>query len=178
MWELNLAGLNKMMKKRGLSNIIIMLLVIALSIAAIFIVYYSFGKIAKEKFGDEVSCFDVLAISPTFFIKDACYLNQGEVAVSVERKTDALNLVNIKFAFYGDNITKWQIAREKCTDARTIDTGYGGYCEILQQDSGRVYVFNVSDLEIKNKVNLVLTQLREGREISCFIDSRGIRSSC
>ena len=164
--------------KKGLSTIIVVLLFIALSLAAIVIINTSLKKLTQEDFGDKVSCFDSLAISQSFFIKDACYLSDNEIKIDIERRTDTLNVNALKFAFIGESTTKWLIQDKKCLDVRTLNSSYGGYCSVLVQNMERVYVFNVSDLEVKNSVKLVIQKDEGGKELSCLVDSRAIAERC
>ena len=165
--------------KRGINAIIVILLIITLSFAAIFLIYYNLNQVVKEDFGEQVACFEELAVVPSFFIKDACYYSDGEIAVRIERKTDAITLRNIKLVFYGENTTRWLIKdNKKCSDVRRVNTEYGGYCELVHQDTEMTYVFNTSDLDKKQNVKLVITQLMNGEEKSCLVDSRKILESC
>src|SRR3989344_7395058 len=166
------------LNKKAMNAIIIILIIIALSLAAAYLLYYNITKITKEQFGDEVSCFDSLAITPSFFIKNACYLNHEEIVVNVERKTDALNIINIKFAFIGDNVARWQITDNKCSDARTIVSKYGGYNTLLGLDFEINYVFKASGLDAKKQVKLIITQNSKGKELSCLVDTRNIAERC
>lgn len=165
------------MNKKAMSTIIVVLIFIVLALAAFAIISYSVKKIAGEEFGDKVSCFDSFAISQSFFIKQACYLNDNEIAINVERRNDELNVSALKFAFQGEETTKWMIQEKKCLDVRTINTSYGGYCSVLSPNMERTYVFNVSDLDTKNEVKLVIRQ--EGdKTLSCLVDSRKIEDRC
>ncbi|MDD5149106.1 MAG: hypothetical protein PHC28_01310 [Flavobacterium sp.] len=167
-----------MKNKKGLNEVIVILVIVVLSLAAAFLLYYNLRNITDEQFGDEVSCFDNFAITQSVFIKEACYLNSGEIVVEVERKSDALSLIDLRFVFFGDNSTKWKIVEKKCSDVRTLSTKYGGYCSIPNQDSEINYVFNVSDLEKKNQVKLVITEFSDSEELSCLVDTRTIKERC
>ncbi len=165
--------------KKGLSAIITIMLIVVLTFAAAFILYTTIKRLASEDFAREVSCFDVLAVSPSFFISDSCYLNEDEILVGVERKSDALDVSSIKFAFHSDEeITRWQIKGKKCSDIREYNTEYGGYCEVPEQDTETRYVFNVSDLDSKDKVSLVINYQEQGDSRSCIIDTKDVNSVC
>lgn len=169
---------NMMKSKKSMSTIIVVLLLIVLSLSAIFMINYSVKKIAEDDFGDKVSCFDSFAITQSFFIEKACYLNDNEILVNVERRTDGLNVEALKFAFIGEETTKWVIRQEKCTDARTLNSSYGGYCSVLVENMERGYVFKVSDLEVKNEVKLVIEKEENDKRLSCLVDSKDIEARC
>jgi len=169
----------KIRGKRGINVIIVTLIIMALSLSAVFIIYTNVKKVVRDDFGEQISCFEASTLVPTIFLKNACYLNSGEIAVDIERKTDTMTLRNIKLAFFGENSTRWLIKdNKKCSDVRAYSAEYGGYCEVVKIDSEKTYVFNVSDLDKKNQVKLVITQLVNGEEKSCLVDTRDIKESC
>ena len=169
---------NILKSSRSMSTIIVVLLFVILSISAIFIINYSVKKITTEEFGDKVSCFDSFAIAQSVFIKSACYLNDNEIAINVERRNDELNISALKFAFIGDDTTKWMIQEKKCLDVRGINSSYGGYCSVVKPNLEKVYVFNVSDLETKKEVKLVIQKVEDDKVLSCLVDSRDISARC
>jgi hypothetical protein len=139
------------MNKKGMNVIIAVMLIVVLSMAGVYLLYSNLTKLTKEDFGEEVSCFDVLAVSQSFFIKESCYINSDEILIDIERKSDVIDLTALRIGLYeGDNVTKWEIKKKKCLDIRFTSKEYGGYCDIPKQDEEIKYVFNVSEYSKKS----------------------------
>lgn len=167
--------------KRGISEVVIAILLIAVSLAAIAIFSVSLNQLQKRT-GSEVAspCIDISGIS-SVSLGNTCYLNNGEIKARVQRNVDNLDIKSIRFNFY-DNAgsVKWRIyGNEKCLDARRAETEYGGYCEIVRKGETAEYIFNVSDINKQNKIVLSLFLLDEkGAERECLIGQGDVREGC
>lgn len=160
MLGLHHAGLNK-----GISNVIVTVIMIAIAITAVVIFWTATKKIIMTS--PEFSCIDLIS---SFGIEDACYLSGYEIKVSIKRGFDNLNIGRMRFAF-SDNI--WEITGKKCSDVRSEDGNYGGYCELLRQGESKSYVFNISDLGKKEEVVVGV-----GSKELCDIGEMKIRQNC
>ena len=165
MLEQNIAGLNK----KGITEIITIILLVILSIAGVLIIWSVTREIVLKSPSQLTSCIDFFSFS----IDKACYLNKDEIKITIKRKFKNINVNKIKFEFYPSNAL-WEISGEKCLDVRLENKKYGEYCDIVDNLESISYIFKVSDLEIQEKVFVAV----EGNEIICEIGEKEIKEVC
>ena len=152
--------------KKAQAGIIISILLVVLSLSSIILVW-NFTKPILES-PEEVNC---IYLINGLSINNACYLNENEVAITINKKTNEPTN-KLRFTFTGLDTAIWEITGEKCLDAHLLDETYGHYCKLPSTGETFTYVFNVSGLEKKEKIILQV-----GNNL-CFIADKEIKESC
>lgn len=155
-------------KKKGLSNVVIAVFFILLSLIAVSTLWIATKQLIMKS-PIEKSCFDYFGMS----IEKACYLGQDEVLVEVNRNFEKINIEYMDFQLLPGNAI-WEITGKKCSDARFLNTKYGGYCSLIDEGAVFSYVFNVSGLDRQEEAML---GVYNGYQL-CSIGSEEIKNSC
>jgi len=93
--------------KKGVSNILVSTFLILIVISAIFILW-SITNNVLNKGSLEETCVDFIGIS----IEEACYLNNNEIKIRLEKGTSKVNIKKIGFSFLPSN-SLWEISGKK-----------------------------------------------------------------
>ena len=142
------AGLNK--NKKGISNIIVTVLLITILMLGILIFWTAIRRIVSKS-PEELNCIDLIS---SLSLQDACYLNENEIKVTVKRGFDEENIERLRFVFGNFDDSIWEITGKKCSDVRVNERRYGGYCDILKSGQGISYIFNMAGIDKKERVRL------------------------
>lgn len=159
---------NAELGKKALSNTVVNVLLIVAAMLAIMLVWYSVRQLTKNP--GETPCFYFVN---ALKIEKACYLNENEVQIVLNRNFENLAIEKMEFSFSPGNAL-WEIKNEKCSDARTSNNNYGGYCKILAPGATSSYIFNTSGLEKQQIIEFAI--LNSGN--LCSIGNKIITSSC
>ena len=162
------AELSKRRKsKKAVSNVIVVIFLIVISVTAILVFWYSVREIIKKS--PDTSCIDLIS---SFSIKKACYLNNEELLVQLNRGFDNSIISKMRFSFTGEESSLFEIIGEKCSDVKTLEN-YGSYTEVLNPGETRDYVFNISSLDKKIQVRLAV-----GNNELCSVYEGKIEDRC
>ena len=141
------------MKKLGLSQIVGMTLLIAITLVAISIVFVMVKD--QINFSPDIQC-SSLGIKSHIFLRSACYLNDGEISVSLERDLDSFEIQLMDFTFSEPFEMEFVLTGGKCLDIRDSSSEYGRDCFLIEAGQKKNYVFNVSGEERIKKFSLGL----------------------
>jgi len=126
-----------MMFRKGLSGIVVTVLMVALSLTAVglFSVYLN-TLTGEEEFSPAFSCLE-MQLDPTIRLERACYNEEtGDVELRVFRSDDNLNLKNIYFILNGEGDSKRLCCGEDCDS-----------CDILESGGSKDYYFSTDGSE-------------------------------
>lgn len=154
------------------SNLIAILIFVLLSISAIAIFWAVISN--KINLSPQISCSD-FELKKSLKINKACYLNENEILISLERKLDSDTITSLEFDF--DNFGF--LLKDKsfgCSDIRELNSEYGRACEIVLQGMSKDYVFNVAE-EGNSKNIFVGVYLGENNQI-CSGAQKEIEMNC
>jgi len=150
---------------KGMSNLIVTLIFIGLTIIAIGILWSPVRDIITKS-PIEKQCFFYSGASS---IIEAKYLDNNEIQVGVRRKTGERDFDNLKFTFFPSG-SVWEISGKKCSDVRLKDSDYGRVCKVLSSGETKYYIFEVSELPIQQEISLSVTK----DDLDCFVEDREI----
>ena len=122
----------------------------------------------------QISCSD-FEFKNSLKINRACYLNENEIIISLERKLDSEQIDSLEFDF-GDFGFLLKDKSFGCSDIREFDSEYGRACEVIQQGLKKDYVFFVGDEENSKNI-FVGVYLSEDNEM-CVGARKEISASC
>lgn len=147
--------MQKIINKKGLSGIVISVLLILLSIAALAIVFlYLTNFLNKEaNLSPGVSCLQMQSSSP-LEISSACFSSSNnEVQVSLKRSIQDLDINQIDFVLSSDNdSSSWCCGIPDCQE-----------CQVLEKGKSKTYFFDLSDLRNPIRAEISVS--------SCGLDS-------
>lgn len=154
---------------KGISNILVVVLLILIAIAAIGILWQYTREVIKKSPLEKTICLE----TGSFSLERACYLNNEEIRVIIARDLDNLVVDKLDVSF-SPNQAEWEIKKKKCSDMR-LETGvYGEYCKVLDSGVRMGYVFNVSGIEKESSVGV----LASIGEVDCELGRINVEASC
>jgi len=134
--------------KNAESNLVAIVTLIFLAIVSIGI-FWTF--VSNEiNLSPKISCSD-FELSNNIKILNACYLNENEILVSVERGLEGYEISSLQFNFDGFKF----LLKDKsfgCSDVRELNSDYGRACEVISAGMKKDYVFNVAGEDISKNI--------------------------
>ena len=140
-----------MMFRKGLSGVVVSMLLISLSLAAVGLLGIYINKAVDEaELSPSFSCLE-MQLNPTIRFQKACYNNNtGDFELSVFRGGDGLNLKNIYFILnFEDGGSRKLCCGDGCDS-----------CDVLEDGKSKDYYF--SGLGLETKGNSILQVLNCG----------------
>jgi len=149
--------------KKAVSNIIVAVLLIVLVITLIAIFWASVIKIIRMSPLET----EYIDLTNQISIEKACYLNENEIKIDIKRSFGEVDIEKLRVYFLGDSENIFEISGKKCSDIK-INEKYGGYCEVLRAGESLSYIFNMTGLTKKQKVELevFIKGEKEGRSVN------------
>jgi len=145
-----------MMHKKGLSTVIVSVLLVALSLIAVSLLWVYIGSLAsKSEFSPAFSCLE-MQLDPTVRLQRACYNNEtGDLELRVFRENNDFNLRNIYFILNGEGDSEILCCGEGCES-----------CDVLEGGKSEDYYFSGSGFDVGGNVLL--------RILNCGVEEREI----
>jgi glyoxylate utilization-related uncharacterized protein len=154
-------------KTKSQASIITVLILIIIVIAGVGVLSTMVIKVSKSP--PTSSCVNYLSSS----IEKACYLNEGEIKVIINKDTNSPSINLIGFSFIPSG-SKWELTGKKCTDARIEGNDYNQYCKVLSAGEKLSYILNASEIEKQEEVIVYFS----ADNLKCQIGKRKIDVSC
>ena len=134
---------NKMKYKKGLSEVVSVLIILMLSVVAVLMVWAVLQN--SVLLSPDVDCAELSAVN-SIKIDKACYLNSNEVLLSFSKNAGSPDFSKIRVSF---DEAVFEISDGKmCSDVRRQDSDYGRVC-VISQDSQTKLVFNIQGISPK-----------------------------
>ena len=153
--------------RKSVSEVVVTTLLIFLAIVAVSLIWYYTRDIIKGA-PFENSCIDA---SNSFSLKKACYLNQDEIKITIERGFDNFEVSNL-ILYFSNSV--WEIKNKRCTDIRLDFKNYNSLCIVSETGSLSSYILNFSGLEKENSVGLSV----KIKDIECSINRINVEEEC
>lgn len=154
--------------KKALSSVVTLSFLILISILAVIALWFALKPVIQKSPLEQTICLDV---SRTLSIEKACYLNDGELEVVINRALDspAIDSLVLSFSPYE---ARWMIRDKKCSDVRVLTGRYGEYCKVLSAGMKMSYVFNMTGIVSEYSVALIANS----KGVECAVGSIDIGS--
>ncbi|MBT3405509.1 hypothetical protein HN832_00600 [archaeon] len=157
--------------KKGVTQVISIVLLISLALVLIGIFWFSFKNIIQLS-PETTICKDLEFKSPISIIK-SCNLNQNETQILIKREIDNLEINSINFIFSNGAI--FQLKQEsKCLDLKEANSKYGQKCSIPNQREQKEYLFDLTGETPPTQIGIEI----ETKKITCLIDVKEIKNNC
>lgn len=144
-------------RKKGMSDIVVSILLVVLSLIAVSLLWVYVSDLAKEiELGPAFSCLE-MQLNPVVRLQKACYNSEtGDIELRVLRIRNNLNLKNIYFVINGDEVeSKTFRCGEDCLE-----------CDVLEEGRGKNYYVNGESGDVGGNVVL--------RIFGCGVDEKEI----
>jgi len=161
-----------LVNKKADSNLIATITFVLLGISVIAIFWAIVSN--SLNLSPQISCSD-FEFKNSLKINRACYLNENEIIIFLERKLDSEQIDSLEFDF-GDFGFLLKDKSFGCSDIREFDSEYGRSCEVIQQGLEKDYVFSVDGEEISKNI-FIGVYLGENNEM-CVGSQKEISASC
>ena len=153
--------------KRAMSEVIVIILVIALTLVSAGIAYTVIMK--QVYLSPELINCNQLRIDSPIKITQACYLNNDEIKVQVERNFKEITFTKLLFSFSGTNEAIFEVYEKKCSDVKN-EENYGEKCKLIGSGESLSYTFNITN----ENFNQVSVGISNGE--TCYLYAKEITS--
>lgn len=159
------------MKKTGLSEVVSVVLIVGLSLIAIGVVF-AVVKNQITNFSPDEDCSSIGVNH--IFLRSACYLNDSEILVRVERDLTQMNFDSLDFVFSNPSQMEFILKGGNCLDIREFSSEYGRECKLIGAGQKKEYVFFVGD----EKADRVSLGIISGNSEPCMINQINVKEEC
>ena len=170
----------KINNKKGVSQVIGVVLTIVIALAAIVLVWTSTQTFLLSP---NIEC-ETLSLTPPIKLNKACHLNENEILLRFERNLEEIDIESMKIHLIGQETAIYQITEKDCSDIKRENGEYNRPCTIPNIGSTLSYIFllDTEAGESSDQFNDVLLdidyQLSTGQVDTCITDQRRLELSC